>query len=136
MKTKFDIWVDEMIWEYSRSTHYYFHHFYEVTFCYDNRTNKVGIARRHPEDRYNALIGRAIAYARCKGYEIPKQKVYKKLRDMESGEIFFSSFSNNKYVYIGKCINFLYNSACVIQNIKTKSCSVVTFDEKEYEMVE
>lgn len=136
MKTKFDIWVDEMIWEYSRSTRYYFHHFCEVTFCYDNRTNKVGIARRHPEDRYNALIGRAIAYARCKGYEIPKQKVYKKLSEMESGEIFFSSFSNNKYVYIGKCINFLDNSACVIQNIKTKSCSVVTSDEKEYEMVE
>lgn len=136
MKTKFDIWVDEMTREYNRSTRYYFYRLCEVTFCYDDRENKVGIARRHPEDKHNSKIGKAIAYARCKGYEIPKQKVYKKLSEMKSGEIFFSSFSNNKYVYIGKCINFLYNSACVIQNIKTKSCSVVTCDEKEYEMVE
>ena len=96
----------------------------------------MGIARRHPEDRHNEQIGRAIAYARCKGYEIPKQKVYKKLSEMEEGEIFFSAFTDNKYIYIGKCINFLYNTAFVVQSIRTKTCSIVTNDTREYEMVD
>jgi hypothetical protein len=136
MRTKFDIWVDKMAREYSKKRRYYFFGLYGVTLCYDTKKNKVGIARQHPEDEWNEQIGDAIAYARCKGYEIPIQKVYKKLSEMENGEIFFSPSSNNKYIYIGKCINFLYNSACVVQNIKTKSCSVITCDEKEYEMVE
>lgn len=91
-RTEFDIWVDKMTREYNRSIRYYFHHHCELTFCYDVRTNKVGIARRHPEDRHNEQIGRAIAYARCKGYEIPKQKVYKTLSAMENGEVFLSSW--------------------------------------------
>lgn len=134
-RTNFDIWVDKMIWEYSRSTHYYFHHFCEVTFCYDNRTNKVGIARRHPEDKYNAQIGRAIAYARCKGYEIPKQVNYKTLNEMENGEVFFLPWGS-KNIFIGKCKRPHDDIGFAAQNIRTGTIFILSDGTQKYEMVD
>lgn len=61
----------------------------KVTICYDITNNKIGIAKCHPDDENDFHIGKAIAYARCKGYEIPKQKVYKTLSEMKNGDMFY-----------------------------------------------
>jgi hypothetical protein len=67
-----------------------------TTVCVDTSTGKVGIARLHPDDDYVFETGVAIAYARCKGIEVPKIDVYKRLSEMKNGENFIDAYG---YVY-------------------------------------
>lgn len=104
-----------------------------ITLCYDKKKNKVGIARKHPEDIYDYRTGVAIAYARCKGYEIPKQTVYKKLSEMKYGDK-FKHITNDIFIFVGKnpIINnqFIYIRCCNTEIINNIDCG------QEYEMVD
>ena len=84
-----------------------------TTVCVDTLTGKVGIARLHPDDDYVFETGVAIAYARCKEIEIPKVSTYKKLSEMENGEMFRDMFGclckyigKNKGAYIVYVLNY------------------------------
>ena len=72
-----------------------------TTVCVDTLTGNVGIARLHPDDDYVFETGVAIAYARCKGEEVPKITIYKKLSEMKNGEVFKGIFGET-FRYIGK----------------------------------
>ena len=69
-KEEFSLWVDTMAKniDYKRYSAYRFD---TTVICYDKKTRKVGVAMCHPDDNFNMNIGKAIAYARCKGYSIP-----------------------------------------------------------------
>ena len=70
-------WVKQMIKEYQNSPDY-------IQFCavadekysilINHRTGKVTKAKCHEDDIFNEEVGLAIAWARYKGYEIPKER--------------------------------------------------------------
>ena len=74
---------------------------WEVVICYNKRTGKTGIARCHPDDKFNLVWGKAIATARCLGIEVPKITVKKKLSEMKYGEKFIDESGRERY-FIGK----------------------------------
>ena len=107
-----------------------------ITFCYDRRTGKVGVARCHPSDTPYTKIGAAIAYARCKGYEIPKQKTYKTLEEMKNGEVFFTMVGG-KYIYIGKCVGYQEGSiGYAVQSKRSGKICILSNGNFNYEMVD
>lgn len=78
----------------------------KTVLCYDRQTHKVGIAIRNPDDEFDFTIGAAIAYARCKGYSIPKIDTYKTLKQMKHGDIFF--YGGNTLMFISHVFDNLY----------------------------
>lgn len=113
----------------------------KVTVCYDIVNNKVGIAKCHPDDENDFHIGKAIAYARCKGYKVPKQTVYKKLSEMKNGDRF--KWSNKKYIFIGensldKVIRETYVTINIHKYTHHEPNYYQTFygDNNKYEMVD
>ena len=134
--TEFKKWAGKMFEGYFDKERYSFTFMKNVTICYDKRTNKTGVARCHPEDEFKPYIGRAIAYARCKGYEVPRQKTYKTLEEMKNGEVFCSKVGGN-YTYIGKCAGFQEDSVgYVVQSESTRRICVVYDGNFNYEMVD
>ena len=101
-----------------------------VTVCVDS-DGKIGIAKCHPDDIFDYDIGIAIAYARCKGIEVPKVTNYKRLSEMVNGDIFKIKISGYHYRYIGKDDFNRY----VCRNMTTNRYDAF-FDKDEYEMVE
>ena len=102
-RKQFDKWVEKMVEKYQHERFFSaceIHVVKNVVICADHNHN-VGIAKCHPDDEFNVLIGIAIAYARCKGIEIPKINVYKKLSEMKNGDIFYG-VCQQKFIYIGK----------------------------------
>lgn len=101
-RKQFGEWVVKMVEEYEKDDNILIRLFGSKTYvAYDFKTQKTSIARCHPKDAFVDEIGRAIAYARCKGYEIPKQSVYKKLSEMKNGDVFYG-VCQQKFIYIGK----------------------------------
>lgn len=100
-----------------------------TTVCVDTLTGNVGIARLHPDDDYMFEIGVAIAYARCKGIEVPKIDVYKKLSEMKNGEIFVDEYGDT-YKYIARD-----NDCFVVWNYEKRKYFPMP-DDVEYEMVD
>ena len=131
---EFKKWATKMFVGYFNKERYKFIFIDNVTICYDKRTNKTGIARCHPNDEFKPYFGRAIAYARCKGYEVPKQKTYKKLSEMKNGEVFFSMVGS-KYFYIGKCVGYQGNGY-VVQSTSTGKICTLSNGNFKYEMVD
>lgn len=132
-KIEFMKWVREMIKKYnvekynkgcSRMI------YNKIVVCIDSNRN-IGIAKCHPDDDYDYNIGIAIAYARCKGIEVPKVTNYKRLSEMENGDIFKIKFSGYNYRYIGKDEFNRY----VCRNTTTNKYDAF-YDNGEYEMVE
>ena len=99
-----------------------------VTVCIDSK-GKVGIAKCHPDDTFSYDIGTAIAYARCKGIKIPKVTIYKKLSEMENGEM-FKGITKGTYRYIGK-----NKDAYVAYRLDSEKYYTMPYDV-EYEMVD
>ena len=88
-----------------------------VTIVYNRRNQKIGISRCHPKDRFNRQIGIAIAYARCKGYEVPKISTYKKFCELKNGDRF--KIQNTPYFFIGGCYDFQGDIIYAVQNLMT-----------------
>ena len=112
-------------------------HSVTITVCADLKTGKSGVARCHPEDTYNPIVGRAIAYARCRGYEIPKWTTYKAIGEMKNGERF--KHNGKIYTFIGYFKEWddysdikVYATSCNGDDLK----SFASFPYEEYEMVE
>ena len=105
-----------------------------TTFCYDSRTGKIGVARCHPNDTPYAKIGAVIAYAHCKGLEIPKQETYKKLGEMKNGEQFYNGCTI--WRFIGECQNYQNDKAYVVQHTITGRLGVLVDINNSYEMVD
>lgn len=134
MKTKFDIWVDKMIAENSNSKRYSMVYTIvskpDITFCYDKRTGKIGMARCHPDDKPDYRIGKAIAYARCRGYEVPRQTSLKYLHDMKNGDKFYC-FGGKLAVYIGK-----YVDSCFVYHAFFYDGKLLGCVDREFEVIE
>ena len=100
-----------------------------TTICVDTVTGNVGVAKLHPDDKYDFATGVAIAYSRCRGEKVPKITIYKKLSEMKNGDIFY--YDKERYVYIGKRGN---------RHVVWKELAKDYFDylsaEREYEMVD
>lgn len=137
-KVEFEKWVHKMIQEMQkgRDTERYCYGYRNNTGVFvvgDRRTGKTGMSRCHPDDEYNFNYGLAIAYARCKGYEIPKLTTYKKLSEMKYGDRFLDISNNRIYAFIG---NSAISDRYIVENtIDEYSCYCLNSDE-EYEMVE
>ena len=131
MTTNFDKWVEKMVNQYADDNNILIRLFGDKTYIgYNFKTHKSFVARCHSEDTFDSDIGVAIAYARCKGYDVPKQKVYKKLSEMKNGDKFHCSIYGDTYKYIGK-----NDDAFVVWDIDTKKYKSMPFDV-EYEMVD
>lgn len=132
-KVQFNEWVERMIRKAKNeqlSNDCEMRTVKDVIICVDRNRN-VGIAKCHPDDEFNPLIGRAIAYARCKGIEVPKVTNCKRLSEMVNGDTFKMKISGYYYRYIGKDEFNRY----VCRNITTNRYDAF-FDKDEYEMVE
>ena len=130
-RKQFDEWVEKMIRRYEEdrsSNNCDTRTVKNVIICVDCNHN-VGIAKCHPNDEFNALIGTAIAYARMRGFKVPDVIIYKTLPEMKNGDIFY--YDKERYVYIGKRGN---------RHVVWKELAKDYFDylstEREYEMVD
>lgn len=94
--------------------------------CYDGKTHKVGIAICHPNDEFNMRIGKAIAYARCRGYSIPEIDTYKNLVQMEHGDVF--SYKDTEYMFISHVFDNLY----VVYNAELDTVEKLYNDNSRY----
>lgn len=101
-RKQFDEWAGKIAKMVVKSSRYNYNSFNNGTIVVlDTRTGKVGVARLHSDDDYNLLTGVAIAYARIRGMEIPKIVTYKRLSEMQNGEMFYAD-RREKYQFIGK----------------------------------
>ena len=138
-KVEFDKWVDKMLTEYRKTAKRFtiaVNDYTGTTLCGDDKTGKCAMARCHPNDNYNYSYGKAIAYARCRGYEIPKLTTYKKLSEMKYGEKFKVKNDLYEFIFIGE--NPLKKNYYI--TVERYASGVPTVEErcdnKEYEMVE
>ena len=128
--TNFEKWVKEMVNQYNNDDNVLIQFFGSNTYvAYNFKTQETSIARCHPKDTFAVDIGQAIAYARCKGYKIPKQTVYKKLSEMKNGENFVDVVGDT-YRYVAED-----KSGFVVWNYEDKKYQAMPFDV-EYEMVD
>jgi hypothetical protein len=102
-----------------------------VVICYDKITGKTGVARCHPQDKFNFVWGKAIATARCLGIEVPKITVEKKLSEMKYGEKFIGPYGQ-KYYFIAK--HPVKSEQCIVLRIVDNHA--INFHDNFYEMVE
>lgn len=77
-----------------------------IVICYDKKTRKIGVAFCHPDDKFDITIGKAIAYARCRGYSIPEIDTYKTLKQMKHGDVF--AYGGNEFMFISHVFDNLY----------------------------
>lgn len=133
-KTEFNKWVDKMLAEYNKTAERFtiaVNDYTGTTLCGDDKTGKCAMARCHPNDNYNYSYGKAIAYARCRGYAIPKLTTYKKLSEMKYGDKFLNAFDNKMFAFINKSTTY---NKYIVENI-TEGYICYYFNG-EYEMVE
>lgn len=138
-KAEFDKWVKDMLEEYYHNidTTIIIKKFGSKTsIAYDCKTNKIAISRCHPDDKFRQDIGIAIAYARCKGYEVPKISTYKKFCELKNGDRF--RWFPSTYFFIGKCYNSNNEVIYVVQNLMTYDIARIGIghSNEEVEMVE
>lgn len=138
-RKEFNKWVDKMYEKYwldSNVQATFFDEEVTTTIVYHFKKRKIGIARCHPDDKFNRETGIAIAYARCKGIEVPKISTYKKFCELKNGDKFKGYLST--YLFIGKCYGHNNEITYAIQNIETLNIKQISTDyyNKEVEMVE
>ena len=136
-KVEFDKWVDEMMAKYYKDNNVRIGRLGSKTYiAYNSKKDKIGKARCHPDDEFNRKIGIAIAYARCKGIEVPKISTYKKFCELKNGDKFI--VDGRKYVFIGKCYIYRGWVGYVIQRLADYELRKIDSEHwnKEVEMVE
>lgn len=131
-RKQFDEWVERMLRGYEKdrcSNNCDTCRVKNVIICVDCNNN-VGIAKCHPGDEFNALIGTAISYARMRGFEVPKvTTICKKLSEMKNGENFVDIYGGI-FRYVAKDKNDF-----VVWNYESKTYWGMSYDIK-YEMVD
>lgn len=84
-------WVRQMNTEYYNAPSYiraYYENDSKYTILVNHHTGKVTKAKCHENDTFNESIGVAIAWARYKGYEIPKQGQIINISKLKYGQKF------------------------------------------------
>ena len=100
-----------------------------VVICYDKSTGKTGVARCHPNDKFDLVWGKAIATARCLGIEVPKiTECF--ISEMKYGEKF--RYKHNVYVFLCK----IPDSNCYAVKEEHSKCRLYNFADISVEMVE
>ena len=105
--------------------------------CVDLKTGRSGVARCHPEDIFNPVVGKAIAYARCRGYAIPKWTTYKAIGEMKNGERF--KCKGEIYTFIGYFKDWdVYSDIKIYVTSRNGKdlAKFTSFPYEKYEMVE
>ena len=133
-------WARKMVAEIassSRFSTYQVSDYKNVIVCIDFKTGKSSVARCSPKDEFDLNVGKAIAYARCKGYAIPRWVTYKAIGEMKNGERF--KYEGKIYTFIGYFKDWddysdikVYATSYNGDNLK----SFASFPYEEYEMVE
>lgn len=102
----FNEWVDKMNKEfYDAPAHIWTYNFPEIglTTIVNFRTGKVTKAKCHKDDEFDAEIGIAIAWARYRGYEIPKVKRIVHSSTLKYGQHFISKLDGkDENIFIGQ----------------------------------
>ena len=130
-RRQFDEWVEKMVEKYKSEKFWSAcetRTVKDVVICVD-RNHNVGIAKCHPDDEFNPFIGTAIAYARMRGFEVPKVTIYKKLSEMKNGERFVDVVGDT-FRYVAKD-----RDVFVVWSYEDKKYWAMPFDV-EYEMVD
>lgn len=70
--------------------------------CYNLHNGKVGVARCHPNDKFDIVIGKAIAIARCRDIEVPTIDIEKPVCELKNGDRV--KIGNVERIFIGRII--------------------------------
>ena len=76
----------------------------DITIAVSKHGNKVGIAKRHNNDKFDRAIGIAIAYARAIGQEVPEICDTAYLSELKNGDLFITKEDKNT-IYIFLAVN-------------------------------
>ena len=133
-------WAREMVTEIASSSRFDTYQVFghkNVVVCIDFEAGKSSIARCSPQDEFDLNVGKAIAYARCRGYAIPKWIIYKTMEEMTNGEKF--KLGGKVYTFIGYLKEYSHISGAKIYVISENENDVTRFatmPHEKYEMVE
>lgn len=126
-RMEFMVWVTKMCEELYRKYNDRYFILTKSTYftvCVDDKTGKVGLARRREGDTYDSDIGKAIAYARCRGYGVPQTGTFKKLSEMKNGDIFYDN--GTKLRFIGVCKNYQNDDVFAVQIVNNNRVFTLT----------
>lgn len=126
-RMEFMVWVTKMcdeLYNKFNDRYYILTRGARFTVCVDDKTGKVGLARCKEGDSYNVDIGRAIAYARCRGYGVPQIGTFKKLSEMKNGDIFYDNCT--KLRFIGVCKNYQNDDVFAVQMVDNNRVFTLT----------
>lgn len=136
-KAEFDKWVEETSERFccDNNVDVFLNEGTSVIIVYNHKSQRVGIARCHPDDEFRQDIGVAIAYARCKGIKVPKISTYKKLSEMKNGDTFY--LDGVEHFFVGKSnVSICNRDLYAIIDIKEDTIYRFGDSGKVYEMVE
>lgn len=113
----FDKWVEQMTNEYQDSPNYI--QFYAVaderySIVINHRTGKMSKAKCHEDDIFNEVVGLAIAWARYKGYEIPKERKIVYASELKYGQHFYFMDKEGENIFIA---NHPLNNTFIYSNL-------------------
>lgn len=99
-KEEFKEWVKKMYIEFLHSKYKKFGD-NVTTVVISKNGNKIGVAKRHKDDRYDCITGVAIAYARATKRKIPEVKDTVWLSELKNGDSFITTYDKNtKYIFL------------------------------------
>lgn len=84
----------------------------------DLKKKKSGFAKV-PEEKYDRMIGIGVAYARLRGYEVPKERKMQELSTLKNQQYFV--FNDEEYMFVGLSSPFM--AVCVNKNNKIRMFS-------------
>ena len=84
----------------------------------DLKKKKTGFAKVS-EEEYDRTIGIGVAYARLRGYEVPKERKTQELRTLKNQQYFM--FNDEEYMFVGLSSPFI--AVCVNKDNKIEMLS-------------
>lgn len=79
----------------------------------DLRKKKTGFAKA-PEKEFDRMVGIGVAYARLRGYEVPKERKMQELRTLKNQQYFM--LDDEEYMFVGLSSSFI--AVCVNKDNK------------------
>ena len=99
-KEEFKEWVKKMYTEFLHSNYKKFGD-KVTTIVVSKNGNKIGVEKRHKDDRYDCITGVAIAYARATKKKIPEIKDTVWLSELKNGDSFTTKEDQSiKYIFL------------------------------------
>ena len=99
-KEEFKEWVEKRYRDFLYS-HYKFFGDEDITIVISKTGKRIGVAKRHNNDKFDRAIGIAIAYAKAIGLEIPEVCNTTYLSELKNGDTFNTEYDKNtKYIFL------------------------------------